>query len=221
VPIPGDGDVVGVGLGVGVGAGSRAGALLTATLTDAVLALPAASVARTAIVCVPSATLVELHAYVHAVVPFASTYPPPSTDTSIRATDALSDAVPTTETEPDTAAPSAGVVMTTLGFVVSVQRFPHRGAAFAVAGKTTKIRTIAGRNLRISSRSPHQDEREGPGEEGSARVHRWPQAVPFLFPFRRIERSTARLVTGLAVRFALLMKIGAIASTFRNVGVHA
>src|SRR4051794_23523924 len=95
----------------------------TVTVTDAVLVLPDASVARVVMVCDPSDSAVVPSAYVQLVVPDAAAHAPPSTATSTRETLASSDAEPLTVTVPLTVAPLAGDEMATDGAVVSATAF--------------------------------------------------------------------------------------------------
>jgi hypothetical protein len=85
--------------------------------TELVEALPELSVARAVTVWVPWVR--PLADAVHVLVPEAADQVPPSICTSTRATPALSAAVPPTETVLWTVAPAAGVLILTVGAVVS------------------------------------------------------------------------------------------------------
>jgi hypothetical protein len=100
---------------------------------EAVVVFPAASVARAVRVCVPAGTPDVAHDHDHDAVPDARVQDPLSTRTSTLLTDALSAAVPDTETVPATAAPAPGDAKVTVGAVVSATTLATVTRAVAVA----------------------------------------------------------------------------------------
>jgi hypothetical protein len=98
--------------------------LLTLTVTALVEALPEASTARAVTVCEPLVTLLVFHDQDQLEVPDAACQEPPSTWTDTLASDVLSDAEPATATVPATVEAFAGVLISTLGGVVSVEPEP-------------------------------------------------------------------------------------------------
>lgn len=100
--------------------GGCGGALLTVTVTAAAVAvLPAASRARAASVCAPSATVVVSHKMLYGLVVFSALRFTPSSKNCTPATPILSLALADTVTVPETIAPLAGAIMATVGGVVS------------------------------------------------------------------------------------------------------
>src|SRR5437763_17121418 len=97
-------------------AGALADAVLLPTVTDsdADATLPLLSVACTASVCDPSASVVVSHVQLQDPVPPARCHAPPSTATATDATDTSSAAEPATTTEPATPELDAGEVIVTV-----------------------------------------------------------------------------------------------------------
>jgi hypothetical protein len=120
---------------VAIATAGGATSLLTVTLTETVAALPAVSVARAETVCAPFATAVVVQVHDQLAVPPAGCQAPPSIETATLATATLSAAVPVSTAEPVSVLPDAGLVIVTVGGVVSGQDLRQEGAVLASAGK--------------------------------------------------------------------------------------